>query len=233
MVATRKKVVERNGAEVPEKDTPVKGKAVAVQITPPKIEVVKLKIVGTAPLVMNRFSQKAMSMIHETQAAGSQSAKGKKRAPKNFEEAYQGARHISTEGWDGIPSPAFRLASISACRLVGFKMTLAKLAIFVDADGFDQVDGTPLTKITKGQPHYVEHAVRNDNGSVDLRARPMWDVGWEAIVTVRYDSEIFSISDVVNLFARIGQQVGIGEGRPDSKNSAGQGWGLFEFAGVL
>jgi hypothetical protein len=27
--------------------------------------------------------------------------------------------------------------------------------------------------------------------------------------------------------ARVGLQVGIGEGRPDSKNSAGMGWGLF------
>jgi len=26
---------------------------------------------------------------------------------------------------------------------------------------------------------------------------------------------------------RVGQQVGICEGRPDSKNSAGMGWGLF------
>jgi hypothetical protein len=28
--------------------------------------------------------------------------------------------------------------------------------------------------------------------------------------------------------ARVGQQVGICEGRPDSKNSAGMGWGLFD-----
>jgi hypothetical protein len=27
-----------------------------------------------------------------------------------------------------------------------------------------------------------------------------------------------------------GMQVGIGEGQPDSKNSAGMGWGLFELA---
>jgi len=34
--------------------------------------------------------------------------------------------------------------------------------------------------------------------------------------------------DVVNLIARVGMQVGIGEGRPDSKASAGLGFGLFE-----
>jgi hypothetical protein len=26
----------------------------------------------------------------------------------------------------------------------------------------------------------------------------------------------------------VGRQVGIGEGRPDSRNSCGMGWGLFE-----
>jgi len=33
---------------------------------------------------------------------------------------------------------------------------------------------------------------------------------------------------LTNLLARAGLQVGIGEGRPDSKNSAGMGWGLFQ-----
>jgi hypothetical protein len=37
-----------------------------------------------------------------------------------------------------------------------------------------------------------------------------------------------SDTDVVNLISRVGLQVGIGEGRPDSKQSAGLGYGLFE-----
>lgn len=32
---------------------------------------------------------------------------------------------------------------------------------------------------------------------------------------------------MVNLLSRAGLQVGIGEGRPDSKKSAGMGYGLF------
>jgi hypothetical protein len=35
-------------------------------------------------------------------------------------------------------------------------------------------------------------------------------------------------ADIANLIARVGLQVGIGEGRPDSKQSAGLGFGLFE-----
>jgi hypothetical protein len=106
-------------------------------------------------------------------------------------------------------------------------MTRAKLSLFVVADGFDKLDGTPLVKITKGKPHYVEHAVRNESGVADIRPRPMWDEGWEAEVRLTWDADQFSTIDVANLLMRVGLQVGIGEGRPDSKNSAGMGWGTF------
>ena len=48
------------------------------------------------------------------------------------------------------------------------------------------------------------------------------------MVRIRYDADMFAQEDIYNLMMRVGQQVGIGEGRPDSKNSAGMGWGLFD-----
>ena len=196
-----------------------------VSIKAPNLKIVELEIVGTAPYVQHRLSAKAINQIIETQKAGSQ-AKGKKvREPKDFDEVYKGAMHISRDGWCGIPAGAFRNAMISACRTVGYKMTHAKLAAFVLADGFDVVDGTPLVRIN-GQPHRHTAYARNDNGSVDIRVRPMWDE-WSAVVRIRFDADMFSAADVANLMNRVGAQVGIGEGRPDSKNSAGMGWGLF------
>ena len=50
---------------------------------------------------------------------------------------------------------------------------------------------------------------------------------WAAKLTVRYDTDQFKMNDVLNLVARCGMQVGIGAGRPDSKASAGCGFGLF------
>ena len=50
---------------------------------------------------------------------------------------------------------------------------------------------------------------------------------WEAIVNLEYDADMIAERSVVNLLARMGRQVGIGEGRPFSKNSVGQGWGTF------
>lgn len=183
-------------------------------------------IFGTTPLVLHKFSQKVQDKIREKQEQGSQAGKGKSREARDFESNYQAARHISTDGWDGIPASAFRNAMISACRTVGFKMTIAKMSLFCIADGFDD-EGNGLVRITKGEPRMDVRPGRNANGGIDLRSRPMWNHGWEARVSLRWDGDQFSNNDVINLLARAGMQVGVGEGRPDSKMSAGCGWGEF------
>ena len=204
-----------------------KSAAVAVQIKPPKIETAVFNIKGTAPFVQARFSAKAMQAMKAKMLEGS-TAKGKKvREARDFEDDFRQAMHVSTDGWVGIPASAFRQAIISACRLVGFRMTLAKLSVFVEADGFDKVDGIPLIRLDAGDPEMLEMAVRNQTGVADIRVRPMWRE-WGAAVKVRYDADQFTLSDVTNLMARVGMQVGISEGRPDSRESAGLGWGTFE-----
>jgi len=204
-------------------------KQVDVVIKAPKFETAEFNIRGTAPYVQNRFSNKAIEAMKAKQEAGSTGKKGKARDGKDFTACYEGAKHLSTDGWNGIPAGAFRAAMISACRLVGFKMTLAKLSLFIEADGVDAVDGTPLVKIL-GEPHRVDHPVRNESGVMDIRPRPMWDAGWASKLVIRWDADQFTIQDVTNLLLRVGRQIGIGEGRPDSRNSAGLGWGLFDLA---
>ena len=136
----------------------------------------------------------------------------------------------SKEGWHGIPAPAFRNAAVSACKICGFHMTKAKLSLFVEADGFDAQDGTPLVKITEGEPIKHEATVRLATGVCSLAIRPMWREGWKAKVRIRFDADQFTLSDVSNLMMRVGLQVGVGEGRPDSKKSCGMGWGVFELS---
>lgn len=199
-----------------------------IRVTRPKMQVAQLVVVGTAPYVQHAFSEKQRKQMEETQAQGQQ-AKGKKvRVPKDFMAVFEAAKHYSTEGWIGIPASGFRNAMISACKLVGIVMTRAKLSVFVLADGVDREDGSPLVKITHGQPTISKMSVRNDSGVADIRWRPLWQPGWKATVRVRWDSDQFSAADVANLLMRAGMQVGIGEGRADSPNSNGIGWGHFE-----
>jgi hypothetical protein len=203
-------------------------KVESLTITAPRLRTAEFKIVGTAPYCQHRFSQKALEKMKATQKAGQQ-AKGKKvRDARNFEADFEAAKHVAEDGWLGIPAPAIRTAMIDACRMVGFKMTMAKLAVFVEADGFDKVDGMPLIKI-EGDCEMHEGAARNSNGSCDIRVRPLWRK-WSASIRIRWDEDQFSLIDVTNLLARAGIQVGIGEGRPNSRMSPGIGWGTFEIA---
>lgn len=195
-------------------------------ITPPNFQTAKVRLIGVSPLVMNKMSSANRQKMMAKQESGSRSNKGTKREPKDFDAVYKGAMHISEEGWYGIPASALRAGMISACRLVGFRMTVAKLSVFVEADGFDVDDSQPLVKLTKGKPVRRDLAVKLADGSTDILSRPFF-MPWAAEPTLKWDGDQFSAQDVVNLLARVGQQVGVGAGRPDSKNSTGMGWGTF------
>ena len=210
-------------------DEPKTGKE-RVTITAPKIKTIKIKIIGTAPYLQCRFAAKAIAKIMTKQQAGSTATKGKKAShpPRDYDDDFKGAIHKSADGWYGIPATAFRQAAISACRLVNFKATLAKLSIFIDAEGYDEVDSTPLVRIdSKPEKHVMMGRNSDMNRTPDVRVRAIYKK-WSATLTVRFDEDQFHTADVVNLFMRIGQQVGVGEGRPDSRNSAGMGLGTFD-----
>jgi len=200
-----------------------------VTITPPNFKDGELWIRGTAPLVIHKFSAKARKIIKDKQQAGSTATKNRRKEAKNFEECFHEARHISMEGWDGIPAGAFRNALVDACKLVGFASTAAKKALFIYQDGFDRDEGTPLVRIIGEEPRLLESMVRVGSGlnkTVDIAVRPQW-LDWGARLRFQFDADLFTLEDVVNLVSRAGVQIGICEGRPFSKNSAGMGWGTF------
>ncbi len=192
------------------------------------IVVATFKIRGDAPLVICKFSKKQREKMMALMTQTNAQRRGKAaREPRNYDEDFRQAQHVATDGWCGIPAAAFRAAMIDACRTVGLVMTKAKMSVFIVADGFDKDEGTPLVRIlSKADPERTEMLVRNDNGGADIRIRPMWRE-WEALVQVKFDADMITPESVVNLLDRAGQQVGVCEGRPFSKNSCGQGWGTF------
>lgn len=220
MATTKKKTTSKKASKATTKDE-VKD----VQITAPNLRRVTFKIRGLSPYVQHKFSEKARKEIREKQEAGAQAKSRKKREPKDFDALYKQAMHVSEDGWIGIPAAAFRNAMIDACRLVGFKMTHMKMSVAIVEDGFDADEGTPLVKI-EGTPHKHESYVRIQGTTCDVTVRPMWR-RWSANLTVQWDLDQFSETDVANLLLRAGMQVGVGEGRPFSKNSGGMGWGTF------
>lgn len=206
-------------------------KSTVVTIAAPKFEYAVFRITGDTPYMQARFGAKAMQAMRDKMLAGSSAKKGTKREARDFDRDFREAQHRSSDGWIGIPAPALRNACIDACRMVGFQMTRAKMSIFVMPDGFDVVDGTPLIRLDAAEPEHHEMVTRNATGVADIRVRPMWRE-WAALVTIRYDADQFTLDDVTNLMARAGQQVGIGEGRPFSKSSAGLDFGRFSLEAV-
>lgn len=202
----------------------MKVKETSVVISAPNFQSVDVLLQGTAPLVVERFSKKAELMAK--MAEGKSASSKKVRDARDYDKEAESARYRSEENWEGMNAAAFRAGMISACRLVGFKMTLAKLSTFVVADGFDLQDGIPLIRIYGKSETYTAHT-RNATGVVDVRSRPMYRE-WAARLRIRFDSDQFTAQDVYNLVSRVGLQVGIGAGRPDSKASAGCGFGTFE-----
>lgn len=202
-------------------------KKTRIEIAAPNMQTAAFEIEGTSPYVQNAFSAKARETMKQTQEEGSTSKGRKKREPKDFAALYEDSMHKTAKGKCGIPAPAFRSAMIDACRAAGYAMTRAKIAVFVLADDIDANDGTPLVLITKGKPQHVEHCVRLKGNITDIRARAMWQPGWRAKVRVQFDASMLRLVDVGHLMVRAGMQVGIGEGRPSSKDSHGMGWGMF------
>jgi hypothetical protein len=198
-----------------------------VSVAAPDFRTAVFKIRGTAPLVIHRFSSKTKEQMKQKMEAGKSASSKKNREAKLTDDTFREARYISREGWDGFHAAAVRNAMISACRLVGFKMTLAKMSVFVIQDGWDSAEPQiPLIRIN-GEPTKQEDMARVETGQPYVTVRAAYH-DWSASVTLRWDNDQFSVADVTNLLTRVGMQVGIGEGRPDSKNSAGMGWGTFE-----
>lgn len=197
-----------------------------ITIAPLKFGRLKVRLVGDAPYMQARFSQKAMAMMRAKHEAGSTAKKGAKKDARDFNAEFEAAQHVSEKGWVGVPASALRNACIDACRMAGFKMTHAKMSVFIVADGLDKVDGTPLVRLDAGKPEMSIMPTRNQTGVADLRARPMWRE-WAIDLVVKFDMDQFTTHDVINLLMRAGQQVGIGEGRPFSKESNGMQFGTF------
>ena len=200
-----------------------------ISISKPNYQSIKFKIVGTAPLMVHHFGEKARKQMIDKQTGVNQ-VKGK-RPPKDYKKEFESARYVSTAGWDGFYAGSIRNAMIAAVRYVdGLQMTKAKGLFFVQAQGFDKSDGSPMVRILGSKAVHDTRPARNDDGGADIRNRPRYDK-WHAEVVIDFDADAMTATDVANLLHRAGTSVGICDGRPGSPNSNGMGFGTFKVEG--
>jgi len=200
-----------------------------VEIKRPNFQTATFEIKGDSPLVVHRFSSKIKAQMKLKMETGKAASTGKNREAKSMTDAFNESRYVSKEGWDGFHAAAIRNAMIAACRLVSYPMTLAKMSVFIIQDGWDNAEPQiPLVRIY-GKPVQQEDMARVETGQPYVTCRAAYH-NWSAKLKIRWDADQFTIDQVTSLLSRAGTQVGICEGRPFSKNSAGMGWGTFTIA---
>jgi len=175
-------------------------------------QIIRIKLVGDSPLIVNRFKEKSIRQMADKQAGVASAGREKKDA----EAEYQGSLYMHPEGGYGFPCSAFAKAAVTACASLGksvISQTQARQAFRVMGD---------MVKI-EGKPHKREDVVKVGkfpNKVADLRYRAEFPE-WSCFLTIRYNPRVLSASEVVNLFQLAGFAVGVGEWRPEKNGQFG------------
>lgn len=178
-------------------------------------ETLRVPVVGTAPLIVHKFSEKA-----KRQMLDAMQGRKSPKEPKDPDAEYQAAFYRHDDGGFGFPVIAFKAASVGACRFFGksMPMTLARQCIFFDAE-FSKADGQKLARIV-GEPHMREDVTRVGMGGTDLRYRPEF-TEWQTALEVTYVKSMLTRESVLSLIDAGGMGVGVGEWRPEKKGDFG------------
>lgn len=183
-----------------------------ITIPNPDIREMVVKIKGTSPLIFHKWSEKAKKMILAKQQ---KKASASKREIRNPEEEYESSFYYNRSKKVSFPALAIKQSLIGACRNVdGLPMTLVRGAIFVMGDE----DG--LIPVEYKEKEMREDMVRVGMGTADLRYRGQVK-GWNMKFLVKWNNDVLSQEQVLNLFQIAGFSNGLGEWRPEKSGDFG------------
>lgn len=177
------------------------------------LEVLVVPIVGTTPLIINRFTEKA-----KRQMLDNMQGRKLQKEPKDPQADYEAAFYRLPDGAYGCPSEAFWQATISAARFYrGATMTALRQYI-QPFRGESGTDGKMLVRID-GEPRMREDVVRVGRGT-DLRYRPEFSE-WRTALIVPFVSSAITRASVLSLIDAGGVGVGVCEWRPEKNGPFG------------
>lgn len=177
-------------------------------------ETIRVPIVGTAPLIVHRFSEKAKRQMLDNMQG--------RKSPKEIKDPaaeYDAAFYRLKGGGYGFPAIAFKAATIGGVRFYGKNITMTACKQFLFFRGEVGADGQALASI-KGEPRMREDVVRVGRGGADLRYRPEFPE-WSTELTVIYVTSALTRGSVLSLIDAGGMGVGVGEWRPEKDGDFG------------
>lgn len=189
------------------------------------IELLEIPIIGDTPLIVHAWSLKAKRMMLDKQTKKAVSGREAKNPKQDFEDS----QYRFPDGGFGFPSVAFKSAAVTACTSTGaISKVAARQSFQVIGESIDirgAFEGTEmradLVRIMGSKPTMREDMVKIGLGTADLRYRAEF-FPWYAKILVRYNANVLSASQILNLFNTAGFAVGVGEWRAerDGQNGA-------------
>lgn len=176
-------------------------------IPPLRIQTLRVTIVGDTSLIVHRFSEKAKRQMLDKMM---KKAKGPRQA-KDPEQEFKDSLYALPKGRYGFPSIGLKSAAVDAASFIeGTTKVQVRGAFHID-DEFVVIEGDPTMR---------EDVARVGMGVADLRYRGEFKK-WRVTFDVRFNSDILSPEQIVNLFQQAGFSVGIGEWRAQKDGSHG------------
>lgn len=202
-----------------------------LEIRPLDIQTTTIRIIGTTPLIMHAWSEKAKrEMLEKQMKTTKTNAREAKNPVEDFirsmywltsmpeemtEKGFQKA--VENGARFGFPVTAFKQASISAAYRMGWvkdKMSL-RGAFFIDGDENQMIE------IHGDAPIMREDMVKVGMGTADIRYRGEFR-NWWADLKISYNANgQHSMEQIVNIINAGGYVCGVGEWRPERDGQNG------------
>jgi len=199
---------------------------VTISIPEIKLERHKLYLIGTAPLIVHAFPEKARKMMLDKQM---KVAKGGRDAREPYEE-FEAAKYILPDGRHGFPAVGFKTAAVTACTSLSDVTKVAARQAFRVAGMPMNADGvlkgsfvrTALVPLAANEPMIREDVVRLSGigRTPEMRYRPEYPV-WGVELDIVLNPQVVSIGQLGSMFQAAGHGVGIGDYRPEHDGDCG------------
>lgn len=197
---------------------------VAIELPPLRIGLMEVTLIGDSPLVVHSWSSKSKKEMLDKQL---KRAKGPREA-KNPKSDFEESMYRLADGGHGFPSVAFKNSAVTAGTSVsGITKIAARQAFHIMGEDVDingafvgSVSRVNLVRIEGCEPQMREDAVRVGMGTADLRYRAEYPT-WHARILVRFNENVLSPSQILNLLNTAGFAVGVGEWRPEKNGQHG------------
>lgn len=203
---------------------------IAISIPNIKLERHVIYLIGTAPLIVHAFPEKARKQMLDKQMKNATGGRDARDPYAEVEAArYQFAGKDGVYR-DGFPAAGFKASAVTACTsLADVTKVAARQAFQVQGEASDTAGvlensfvRTALIPLAGSPPMIREDVVRlsGPSRSAEMRYRPEY-ADWGVRLPIMLNAQVISAGHLGSMFMAAGHGVGIGDYRPEKDGDCG------------